>query len=334
MISGSRYFFIFSLFLTFFNLVSFIHAQDKRPEGIYADMETSKGLVSFRLAYEKAPLTVMNFIGLAEGILKNNQKAKGVPFYDGLGFHYVKNDFVLIGGCPIGDGTGGPGYTFRNEFNDSLKHSGPGILSMANSGADSNGSQFFITFRDTSALDNLHSVFGKVIGDGMKVINSIQAKDKIKSIKIVRIGEKAKSFKVTQERFDRMKTPPTLFNIAKRRWPDLKKMDTGLMYIVNQEGLKDTKKPSKGSMVSVHYTGKLLNGQIFDSSVRRGQAFEFPVGKGQVIKGWDIGIMDMVKGEKRTFIIPPELGYGLYGKPPAIPGNAALVFDVELIDIN
>ena len=162
--------------------------------GLYANMETSKGEVVLKLYYKRAPKTVSNFVGLAEGKKKSN-KPDGVPFYDGIVFHRViKNPpFMIQGGDPEGTGRGGPGFKFADEFHPDLKHDRPGILSMANSGPNTNGSQFFITHVPTPWLDNKHSVFGVVV-KGMEVVNSIMMGDKIKHLKIVRIGDETKNF--------------------------------------------------------------------------------------------------------------------------------------------
>jgi len=160
--------------------------------GLYANMETSKGEIVLKLYYKRAPKTVSNFIGLAEGTKKSN-KRDGAPFYDGIIFHRVINPFMIQSGDPEGTGRGGPGFQFADEFHQDLKHDRPGILSMANAGPNTNGSQFFITHIPTPHLDNKHSVFGEVV-KGMEVVNSIVANDKINHLKIVRIGDEAKNF--------------------------------------------------------------------------------------------------------------------------------------------
>ena len=166
-------------------------------DGLYAKMKTSKGEIVLRLFYKRAPLTVSNFVGLAEGSKEwkdpVTSKARKTRYYDGLSFHRVIKNFMIQGGDPLGTGTGGPGYTFQDEFHPELKHSKSGILSMANAGADTNGSQFFITHVPTPHLDNKHSVFGEVV-EGMKVVNDIVKGDLINSVTIIRKGKSAKSF--------------------------------------------------------------------------------------------------------------------------------------------
>ncbi len=166
-------------------------------DGLYANLKTSKGEIVLRLFYKRAPLTVSNFVGLAEGTKQWNDpvtsKAMKTRYYDGLSFHRVINDFMIQGGDPLGTGTGGPGYTFKDEFHPELKHSKAGILSMANAGADTNGSQFFITHVPTPHLDSKHSVFGEVV-EGMKVVNAIEKGDLINTVTIIRKGESANSF--------------------------------------------------------------------------------------------------------------------------------------------
>jgi peptidylprolyl isomerase len=307
-------------------------------DGLYAVIDTDKGNITLNLEFEKTPMTVMNFVGLAEGVL--NKEDEGTPFYDGLNFHRVIDNFMIQGGCPLGTGTGGPGYKFPDEFDSSLRHSAPGVLSMANAGPGTNGSQFFITHVETPWLDDKHTVFGKVI-DGMNVVNSIAQGDKINSIKIERIGDAAKAFTVSRETFDDLvnnsqklkleklkKERAGVLNAIKKAYPDAIETDSGLLYVVRKEGDKK-ESPKMGDSVTVHYEGKLLDGKVFDSSKARGVPATFQIGT--VIEGWNEALQTMTVGEERTLIIPPELGYGEGGYPGVIPPNAYLIFNVELL---
>jgi len=318
-------------------------------DGLYAQMDTSKGMIVLQLEFEKTPMTVANFIGLAEGT-KISNKPEGTRFYDGLVFHRVIPDFMIQGGCPLGTGTGGPGYKFADEIDPALQHKGPGILSMANAGPGTNGSQFFITHKATPWLDGKHTVFGQVVS-GQEVVNAIAKGDILKAVKILRVGEAAKAFKSDQVAFtalakgiakDKLSRNKERMNNEKKQidaiLADLKKKHpegelvtskTGLQYVITKAGAGE--KVGRGKNIKAHYTGKLLNGTVFDSSMKR-EPLEFVVGTGRVIKGWDEALSDMAKGEKRTLIIPPDLAYGESGRPPIIPPNSVLVFDVELVD--
>ncbi len=309
-----------------------------KKDGIYAILHTSKGEITIELEYKKVPMTVANFIGLAEGSLNRKD---GKPFYDGLSFHRVINDFMIQGGDPAGNGTGGPGYSFPDEFDISLKHDKPGVLSMANAGPNTNGSQFFITHVPTPWLDGKHAVFGQVI-EGQDVVNKIKQGDKIEKIDIVRVGKEAKEFDTSAEAFaSRVKKSveekaekeknarKSIIEEIKKRFPGVKTTSSGLMYVIDKEG-EGGKSPKMGDRVTVHYQGELLNGKVFDSSYIRKEPATFKVG--EVIEGWNEALCNMTKGEKITLIIPPELGYGEYGYPGLIPPQSFLIFNVELID--
>lgn len=186
-----------SLFLLVFTLFvsscGLFNSDLPDEDGLYARMNTNKGEILLQLEYEKTPLTVANFVGLAEGEIENTAKAKGEPYYDGIIFHRVIKDFMIQAGDPTATGGGGPGYKFKDEFHKNLKHDSEGILSMANAGAKTNGSQFFITHKATPWLDNKHSIFGHV-KEGQEVVNAIEQGDTILSVRILRVGKDAKSF--------------------------------------------------------------------------------------------------------------------------------------------
>jgi len=169
------------------------NSYDDLSDGLYAKINTTKGSIMIQLEYKKTPLTVANFVGLAEGTINNTAKAEGTPYYDGLTFHRVIKDFMVQGGDPTGTGAGGPGYSFRDEIDPTLVHDRAGILSMANAGPGTNGSQFFITHKETPWLNGKHTVFGHVI-EGQGTVDLIAQGDKINTIEIIRKGKEAKAF--------------------------------------------------------------------------------------------------------------------------------------------
>lgn len=307
-------------------------------EGLYAKFITSKGSILVSLTYDKTPGTVGNFVGLAEGKIENGAKPLNTPYYDGLVFHRVIADFMVQGGDPQGTGTGGPGYQFDDEFHPELKHDTPGILSMANAGPGTNGSQFFITHVETPWLDNKHTVFGKVV-EGQDVVDAIQQGDELEKLEIVRVGEAAESWDAvaTFEKFVASKKEREAAATKKQEeqmrklTEGFEKTASGLHYKITETGSGE--KPTKGDTVSVHYTGMLLDGTVFDSSHQRNQPIEFPVGTGQVIAGWDEGLLLFTEGTKARLIIPSDLAYGSHGAGGVIPPNATLIFDVELVKI-
>ncbi|EDP70265.1 peptidyl-prolyl cis-trans isomerase [Flavobacteriales bacterium ALC-1] len=307
-------------------------------DGLYAKFNTSKGEILVNLEFEKTPGTVGNFVALAEGNLENSAKPQGNPYYDGLKFHRVIPDFMIQGGCPQGTGTGNPGYKFDDEFHPELKHDGPGVLSMANAGPGTNGSQFFITHIATDWLDGKHTVFGKVV-EGQDVVDAVAQGDAIESLEIVRQGAAAESFNAIEafRTFEgsREKRIAAEREAAKAQLDKLsagfEETETGLRYQIIQKG--EGKKAEKGNMVSVHYKGQLADGTVFDSSYKRNSPLDFQVGVGQVIPGWDEGICLLNVGDKARLVIPSDLGYGAAGAGGVIPPDATLVFDVELMDV-
>jgi len=320
-------------------------------DGMYAKITTEKGDILIQLEYEKTPMTVANFVGLAEGDFTNGAKVFTTPFYDGLKFHRVIPNFMVQGGDPLGTGSGDPGYKFGDEFDPTLVHDKPGILSMANSGPGTNGSQFFITHKETPWLNNKHTIFGHVI-EGQNVVDSIVGNDIIKKISILRIGKTAEAFNATEvfasvgakalaiakakaeeaAKFNAMSpTEKNAWFKAKmsKTYPEAKQTESGLMYLIETKG--DGKKPELGNNVSVHYTGYFTDGNKFDSSVDRGTPFKFPLGQKRVIAGWDEAVAMMSKGAKYKLILPYWLAYGERGRG-TIPPNATLIFDVELLE--
>jgi len=307
-------------------------------DGLYAKFHTSKGEILAELEFQKTPGTVGNFVGLAEGKIENDPKDKGVPYYDGLKFHRVIPDFMVQGGDPQGTGAGGPGYNFDDEIHADLRHDAPGKLSMANAGPGTNGSQFFITHVETPWLDGKHTVFGSVV-EGQDVVNKIQQNDTIEKLEIVRVGAEAEAFdaaeafntftsqKQEKEAEAKQKAAAEVDKLA----AGFKSTDSGLRYQIIQKG--DGVQAEKGKNVSVHYKGQLADGTVFDSSYKRNQPLEFPVGVGHVIPGWDEGIQLLQVGDKARMVIPSNLAYGERGAGGVIPPNAVLIFDVELMDV-
>lgn len=306
--------------------------------GLYAKINTSKGPITIQLEYQKTPGTVGNFVALAQGNLENSVKKQGQPYYDGLKFHRVIPDFMIQGGCPLGTGTGNPGYQFDDEIHPDLKHDAPGILSMANAGPGTNGSQFFITHTPTPWLDGKHTVFGKII-EGQNIVNEIEQDDTIETIEIMAFGDDANTFNAVEAfrtfegaREKRVAEEQAAIEAELDKLATgFNKTDSGLRYQIIQSG--DGKKAQTNTTVSVHYKGQLSDGTVFDSSYKRNQPIDFTLGVGQVIPGWDEGIALLKVGDKARFVIPSHLAYGSRGAGGVIPPNANLIFDVELVGV-
>lgn len=339
-------------------------------DGLYANMETNKGDILLKLEFDKTPITVANFVSLANGT--NDFVAdslKGKPFYDGLKFHRVIPDFMIQGGDPKGVGSGGPGYAFIDEFpkdsvgNLILRHIGPGVLSMANSGPRTNGSQFFITHKETPWLDGKHTVFGNV-QKGQGVVDSIVQNDVIKKVEIVKIGKSAKSFKASKvfsEYFIEIKEENEAFlkafeialeNTQKKFEENEAKateLPSGLKFVITET--KNGVTPKKGESVMVNYAGYFDDGRLFDTSYeeiaklygkfneakadKNGYApFETVYGPdARLIPGFKEGLQQMKVGDKALLFIPPHLGYGAQGAGNVIPPNVDLVFEIEIVEL-
>jgi cyclophilin family peptidyl-prolyl cis-trans isomerase len=326
-------------------------------EGIFATISTTKGDIVLSLEYVKAPVTVANFISLAEGKNPNVkvEKLKGKPFYDGLKFHRVINDFMIQGGDPEGNGSGGPGFSFKDEFTEDLKFEKGGVLAMANSGPATNGSQFFITHKETPWLNGKHTIFGHVVS-GMDNVNKIVQDDIMTKITITRKGSAAKKFdavKVINEdaKKELSKKAESQKVIAAKAayFADAKASATttesGLKYKITQKG--SDVKPAEGTTFYFHYAGYFEDGTLFDSSiaevakaygkydanrdVQKGyQPFPFVAGKKDgMIPGFLEALGMMSDGEKAVFFLPANLAYGEKGAGGVIPPNATLVFEIE-----
>ncbi|WP_318662927.1 peptidylprolyl isomerase [Treponema sp.] len=307
-------------------------------EGLFANISTSKGDILVELYYKEAPLTVTNFVGLAEGTL---DATKGKKFYEGLKFHRVIADFMIQGGDPQGTGAGGPGYKFPDEPVNGLVFDKPGKLAMANAGPGTNGSQFFITHVPTDWLNYKHTIFGAVVdGESQKVVNTVAQGDEIKSITIIRQGAEAEKFTATQDDFDKL-VPVAKDAVKKFKEAQIaevikgcEKTSNGVYFQIVKEGSGNA--IGNGKKVTCEYQGYLPDGQIFDASKKfhpQGhEPLEFVVGAGQMIPGFDQMVSQMKVGETRKMVIPPELAYGSRGIPQAgIPGDSYICFDVTLV---
>jgi cyclophilin family peptidyl-prolyl cis-trans isomerase len=336
---------VFSIFLISYQWIE----GQSLPDGIYGKFSTNKGEIVVRLEYKKNPMTVANFIGLAEGTIKNASLKPGVPFYKGSVWHRVVPGHVIQGGSPVVDkapqneDVSATGYVIPNEISD-LSHNRAGMLGMANSGPHTNTCQYYITLADRSYLDGNYTVFGEVIS-GMDVVNKIVQGDTTYNITINRIGSDARKFKVSDLTFNKLvdnqwkivreqeaKRKASDEKYIKENYPGLTVFKDSIRYKILKEGTGN--RPSKGKEMTVSYTGKLINGTTFASTAEFGkpmwnqEAAEFfcPAGEVLIMKGLDLILSDMKAGEKRLVIIPPEMAFGnngFYAK--SVPGQKRFV---------
>jgi peptidyl-prolyl cis-trans isomerase A (cyclophilin A) len=333
-------------------------------KGLYADIETNRGTILLKLSFEETPTTVANFVSLAEGT--NNQVSEtysGKPYYDGLVFHRVIADFMIQGGDPLGTGSGGPGYSFEDEFSETLKHDGPGVLSMANSGPDTNGSQFFITHKETPWLDGKHSVFGRVV-TGQEVVDSIQQNDTIVKVAIIRKGKEARKFKAAKifddhfagiearkaakiAKLEKVKTDKASALSALKEKAIT--TESGLSYVITQSA-DDGAAVVPGVTAMTHYAVYFEDGNLLDTSLgevaKQYDKFDHrrEAGGGyrpiearvdpevSLITGFKEGLSLLKAGEKATLFLPYYLAYGEQGNQ-VIPPKSTLIFEVEITEV-
>jgi len=315
-------------------------SNDELGPGLYAEFSTNRGNMIFRLDPDRTPLTVTNFCGLAEGSLPNDFRKSGEPFFDGMNFYREATGYAIFAGDPEGSGSGGPGYTFPRETGALISTGAPGILVMDGFTTESSGSRFFILLEGDAYLDSKYTAFGRLIA-GSKTLKKLHRGDTIESIEIIRVGGEARRLRFNPKAFEEFMERARIAEIENLRIinPDLadavldlgderQKTPTGIYYQVLNSG--EGGKPGPGDQVSMHYTGTLLDGTVFDSSRDRDQTFDFTLGKDGVIPGWIEMIMDMQKGETRKVVIPPFLAYGDQGYGPIEP-NSWLIFEMELV---
>lgn len=343
-------------------LVSAACRRPKYPDGLYAEVQTSKGLIVMKLEFERTPMTVANFVGLAEGTIDNSALPPGRPFFDGTKWHRVVPGHVIQCGMGAGGKAEDPGYEFPNEIVlPGLDHGRAGVVGMANGGPHTNGSQWYITLGDRSYLDGDYTVFGLVVA-GMDAVTAIVQDDLVETVKIVRVGRKARAFRPTTASFK------ALVEAAKARvleadaerkaredeyvrtsCPGAVRDEIGVESVVLREGLGTP--PAPGAIVRVAYTGQApLAGKSFVSTADEGkpywgetsEPFGFTIGTTKINPGLDAAIGLMKKGERRLVVVRPEMGYtanGFYARQRpgekrfVISPNTLLVYEVEILDI-
>lgn len=332
----------------------------KYPEGLYAEVQTNKGLIVMALEFERTPMTVAGFVGLAEGTVDNTAVPPGKPFFDGTKWHRVVPGHVIQCGMGAGGQAEGPGFEFPNEVvgGAGLDHGRAGMVGMANGGPHTNGSQWYITLADRSYLDGDYTVFGSVVA-GLDVVNAIVQDDDVETVRIVRVGRKARAFRPTTSSFqDLVETAKARVvredaeskaredEYVRTNWPGAVRDESGVEYVVLKEGRGEPL--AKGSVITAVYSGKApLAGKSFVSTADEGkpywgetpEPFELTVGAPRVNPGLDAALAGMRKGEKRVVVVRPEQGYpanGFYAKQRpgekrfVISPNTLLVYEVEI----
>ncbi|NLP58394.1 peptidylprolyl isomerase [Lutibacter sp. B1] len=335
-------------------------------DGLYADMETNKGTILLKLEFEKTPVTVANFVSLAKGTNKHvTDSLNGIPYYNGVVFHRVIKGFMIQGGDRTATGEGDPGYKFIDEFPKDkdgkllLKHDKAGILSMANGGPATNGSQFFITQNEAPWLDGKHTVFGNVV-KGQAVVDSIIQNDTIKKVEIIKVGKAAKGFnavkvfdKYVKKQLKEQKEIEKIANATLKRFNEFSKeaieLPSGLKIAITET--KNGEFPLNGQKVKVNYAGYFTDGMLFDTSYKEiaKTYHKYDVARdkhnkygpfttiygpdARLIAGFKEGLQKMRVGDKALLFIPSHLGYGAQGGGDVIPPDTDLIFELELVEV-
>ena len=310
------------------------------PAGLYAKIRLSEGDLIFRLYEKEAPLAVLSFVGLAEGSILPGEN--GAPYYQNLTFYRIIKGYALFSGDPENSGEGLTGISFSQEKVPSLSLADRGVLAYQGIPGISRAGKFFITLSGDGFLNQVYTPFGKIEA-GAELLDKIKLDDPVQAVEILRVGPEAMAFRADEaalaealaeekkSELENLKVSNPELAAFLESLPDYEKTDSGIYYFINAEGAGD--KPVPGETVSVHYQGMLLNGQIFDSSVKRGTPYSLVLGKDPVITGWVEALLDMKAGENRIVAIPPELAYGERGAGGIIPPNSWLVFQLQLLGI-
>ena len=332
------------------------------PPGLYAELVTPKGIISIALAFQRVPMTVANFVGLAEGTIENQAFPLGTPYYDGTVFHRVAPGHVLQAGIPESEVASTPGYSIPNEIHPALTHDHAGMVGMANGGPHTGKSEFYITLGDRSYLDGDYAVFGEVY-DGMDVVRQIVRGDPIEEVRIVRVGAAAGAFRPTTETFQELRREVRARVLAEEEarmaedlefleasWPHAVEAGGGWRFVVVREGKGAPLMP--GDTAWVRYKGRTVRGLSFASTagegtpdyfwpgMTEGEVFHFVVGERGLNPGFDAALESMSRGERRLVIVPAEIGYdpvGFYGiERPHIPRfvirpRSILIYELEVL---
>jgi cyclophilin family peptidyl-prolyl cis-trans isomerase len=335
-------------------------AQVTRPDGLYAEVTTSKGLIVIQLEFEKTPMTCANFVGLAEGTIKNAAFPDGTPYFNGTRWHRVVPGHVIQCGIPNSGKAKDPGYQFPNEIRlPELNHDKAGMVNMANGGPHTNGSEWCIMLGDRSYLNGDYTVFGRVV-QGLNVVFKIAQGDEVKSVKIVRVGKAAEAFKPTTESFNKVveeakarvkeadeKKKRAEDELIAANWPNAVAGEKGVKYQIVREGTGAA--PQSGNKLKLSYSGATLYGKSFVSTAdgtpyvgEKPEPFTFEIGKTKITPGFDAAVAQMKKGEIRTLIVPADQAYGTSGfyakerqgqKRFVLSPNTVLVYSIELTDV-